>query len=77
MQEESLRGARLSVELTTNRYRAGLVAFTEVVTVQAVAFSAERAAVDLAGRRLVAAVNLFKALGGGYGTPDAAPSASR
>jgi NodT family efflux transporter outer membrane factor (OMF) lipoprotein len=76
VQEESLRGARLSVELTTNRYRAGLVAFTEVVTVQAVAFSAERAAVDLAGRRLVAAVNLFKALGGG-GTPDAAPSASR
>jgi NodT family efflux transporter outer membrane factor (OMF) lipoprotein len=66
VQAEALRAARLSVDLTTNQYKAGLVAFIEVVTVQAVAFNAERTALELTGRQLVAAVNLVKALGGGY-----------
>jgi NodT family efflux transporter outer membrane factor (OMF) lipoprotein len=66
VQAEALRAARLSVELTTNQYKAGLVGFIAVVTVQAVAFNAERAALELNGRQLVAAVNLVKALGGGY-----------
>jgi len=74
VQAEALRAARLSVELTTNQYKAGLVAFIDVVTVQAVAFNAERTALELTGRQLVAAVNLVKALGGGYaaGEPVAA-----
>jgi NodT family efflux transporter outer membrane factor (OMF) lipoprotein len=66
VQAESLRAARESVALTTNQYRAGLVAFLNVVTVQAVAFAAERNALELQGRQLVAAVNLVKALGGDY-----------
>jgi len=64
VQAEALRAARESVTLTTNQYRAGLVAFLNVVTVQAVAFNAERTALELTGRQLVAAVNLVKALGG-------------
>jgi NodT family efflux transporter outer membrane factor (OMF) lipoprotein len=66
VQAETVRAARESVTLTTNQYRAGLVAFLNVVTVQAVQFQAERNQVDLEGRRLVAAVNLVKALGGGF-----------
>jgi len=65
VQAEALRAARESVALTTNQYRAGLVGFLNVVTVQAVAFNAERTALELSGRQLVAAVNLVKALGGG------------
>jgi NodT family efflux transporter outer membrane factor (OMF) lipoprotein len=65
VQAEALRAARESVALTTNQYRAGLVAYLNVVTVQAVAFNAERTALELKGRQLVAAVNLVKALGGG------------
>jgi outer membrane protein TolC len=42
------------------------VAFLNVVTVQAVQFQAERTQLDVESRRLVAAVNLVKALGGGF-----------
>jgi NodT family efflux transporter outer membrane factor (OMF) lipoprotein len=73
VQQEALRAARESVTLTTNQYKAGLVAFIDVVTVQAVAFAAERTALEIEGRRLVAAANLVKALGGGF---DAATLAS-
>jgi len=66
VQDEAVRAARESVTITTNQYRAGLVGFLNVVTVQAAAFNAERTALDLTGRRLVASVNLVKALGGGY-----------
>jgi NodT family efflux transporter outer membrane factor (OMF) lipoprotein len=76
VQAEALRAARESVTLTLNQYRAGLVAYLNVVTVQAVAFQAERTALELNGRRLVAAVNLVKALGGGTG-PVTPPVASR
>ena len=72
VQAEALRAARESVALTQNQYRAGLVAYLNVVTVQAVAFNAERTALELSGRRLVAAVNLVKALGGGAAA-DAGP----
>jgi len=75
VQAEALRAARESVTLTLNQYRAGLVAYLNVVTVQAVQFNAERTALELSGRRLVAAVNLVKALGGGTG--PATPVASR
>ena len=62
------------MNLTLNQYRAGLVGFINVVTVQAVAFNAERTALELSGRRLVAAVNLVKALGGGTAAAPAQPS---
>jgi len=75
VQAEALRAARESVTLTLNQYRAGLVAYLNVVTVQAVQFNAERTTLELEGRRLVAAVNLVKALGGGTG--PAAPVATR
>jgi outer membrane protein TolC len=66
VQAETVRAARESVALTTNQYRAGIVAFLNVVTVQAVQFQAERTQLEVESRRLVAAVNLVKALGGGF-----------
>jgi NodT family efflux transporter outer membrane factor (OMF) lipoprotein len=65
VQNEALRAARESVTLTLNQYRAGLVAYLNVVTVQTTALAAERTALELQSRQLVAAVNLVKALGGG------------
>jgi NodT family efflux transporter outer membrane factor (OMF) lipoprotein len=66
VQDAQVRAARESVQLVLNQYRAGLVSFINVVDAQATAFAAERSALDLRGRRLVAAVALVKALGGGY-----------
>jgi NodT family efflux transporter outer membrane factor (OMF) lipoprotein len=66
VQDEALRSARLSVDLTLNQYRAGIVGFLNVVTVQAVALASERNSVELTGRRIAAHIALIKALGGGF-----------
>jgi NodT family efflux transporter outer membrane factor (OMF) lipoprotein len=65
-QNDAARGAQLSVELTTNQYKAGIVSYLNVVAAQAIALNNERAAVSVQGRRLVASVALVKALGGGW-----------
>ena len=49
-----------------NRYRAGQVSYTEVVTAQVVALSARRALVQLQSDRQTTAVALIQSLGGGW-----------
>ncbi len=49
-----------------NRYRAGRVSYTEVVTAQATALSARRALVQLQADRQTTAVALIQSLGGGW-----------
>ena len=66
VQEDAVRAARESVILTTNQYKAGTVSFLNVAVVQASQLNNERAAMVTLGRRLVAAVTLVKALGGGW-----------
>jgi len=58
--------ARRAAELATDRYRAGIVSYLEVVDASRDTLSAERANAQLAGQRLIAAVQLIKALGGGW-----------
>ena len=65
-QEEAVKASRLSTELTVNQYKAGTVNYLNVVTVQATQLSNEAIAVKLHGQRLVAAVTLVQALGGGW-----------
>ncbi len=53
-----------------NRYRSGLVSYTEVITAQTTALSARRAVVQASADRQTTAVALIQALGGGWvGTP--------
>jgi NodT family efflux transporter outer membrane factor (OMF) lipoprotein len=49
-----------------NRYRAGQVSYTEVVTAQATALQARRTLAQLQADRQVVAVALIQALGGGW-----------
>ena len=72
VQEEAVRAARESVLLTTNQYKAGIVSYINVVTVQTTQLNNERTAVGILGRRLVAAVTLVKALGGGWSAAEIA-----
>jgi NodT family efflux transporter outer membrane factor (OMF) lipoprotein len=65
-QDEAARGALVSVELTTNQYKAGIVSFLNVIAAQTIALNNERTAVNVQGRRLAASVALVKALGGGW-----------
>jgi NodT family efflux transporter outer membrane factor (OMF) lipoprotein len=49
-----------------NRYKQGLVAYTDVVTAQASALSARRALMQVSLNRQTAAVNMVAAIGGGW-----------
>jgi NodT family efflux transporter outer membrane factor (OMF) lipoprotein len=66
VQEDAVRAARESTLLTNNQYKAGTVSFLNVAVVQAAQLNNERTAVGLQGQRLVAAVALIRALGGGW-----------
>ena len=66
LQDAAVAAARESVQLTENRYKAGTASFLEVIVVQTIALSNERTAVGILGRRLLASVQLVRALGGGW-----------
>jgi multidrug efflux system outer membrane protein len=65
-QERGVESARRAAELATDRYRSGIVAYLNVVDASRDALAAERDNAQLAGQRLNAAVQLIKALGGGW-----------
>ena len=58
--------ARQAADLADERYRSGIVAYLSVVDANRDALAAERANAQLAGQRLIATVQLIKALGGGW-----------
>ena len=65
-QQESVMAARESLRLETERYRAGTSSYLNVITTQILTLNAEQAAVTILQRRMTAAVNLVKDLGGGW-----------
>src|SRR5262249_26158711 len=62
----ALKAANRTLEIANNRYKAGLVTYLEVATAQSAALNLERTVVQLRGEKLVAAVGLIKAVGGGW-----------
>jgi NodT family efflux transporter outer membrane factor (OMF) lipoprotein len=66
VRREALDAARQSLRLTTNQYRAGIIGYLDVVTVQATALNNERTVLALLQSRLIASVQLIAALGGGW-----------
>ena len=66
VQEQALESARESLRLTSNQYKAGLIAYLDVVVVQATALNTERNVLNLRQSRLIASVRLIAALGGGW-----------
>ena len=65
-QQAAVAAAEHSLDLSTNRYKGGVVSYLEVTTAQSLALADERAAVDILRRRMTASVSLIKALGGGW-----------
>jgi NodT family efflux transporter outer membrane factor (OMF) lipoprotein len=66
LQEAAVQAAQQSLTITMNQYKAGTVSYLNVTAAQTTALTNERAAVDIAGRRMAATVLLIKALGGGW-----------
>jgi NodT family efflux transporter outer membrane factor (OMF) lipoprotein len=56
--------------ITLNEYKAGTVDYTTVVTAEAAALSSRTALINIQASRLVTAVDLIEALGGGWSTAD-------
>lgn len=69
-QQAAVTAADKALTIARNRYLAGIATYLEVVTAQATALSSQRTAVGIRGRRLTAAVNLVKALGGSWRTSE-------
>jgi multidrug efflux system outer membrane protein len=65
-QQRAVANARRAADLATERYRSGIVSYLEVVDASREALSAERGNAQLNGQRLNIAVQLIKALGGGW-----------
>jgi NodT family efflux transporter outer membrane factor (OMF) lipoprotein len=66
VQDEAVHAARQALTVVLNQYQAGTLSYLDVVVTQTTALANERAAVDIYGRRMTAAVLLIKALGGGW-----------
>ncbi len=66
IEEDAVKLSREAVQLVLNQYKAGTVAYTAVVTDQAIQLSDEQAALTIRQDRFVASVSLIEALGGGW-----------
>jgi NodT family efflux transporter outer membrane factor (OMF) lipoprotein len=73
LRQEASRAADLAEQQVLNRYQAGQVNFTEVITAQQNAAAARRALVQAQIDRQVSAVALVQSLGGGWRGLEARP----
>jgi NodT family efflux transporter outer membrane factor (OMF) lipoprotein len=65
-QNEAVVAAQKSLDLSITRYNGGVTSYLEVTIAQSAALADEATAVSILGRRMVAAVQLVQALGGGW-----------
>jgi multidrug efflux system outer membrane protein len=65
-QDRAVISAQRAAELASDRYRAGIVSFLDVVDANRGTLTAQRTQAQLAGQRLIASVQLIKSLGGGW-----------
>ncbi len=66
VQDKAVVAAQNYLELANTRYKGGVTSYLEVTTAQSAALSDELTAVNILGRRMVDAVTLIQALGGGW-----------
>ena len=69
--------ARKAADLSLTLYRDGASSYLDVVTAQSAALEAERLAIVLHTRQLVADIGLMLALGGGWTAPPPEPPVRR
>jgi outer membrane protein TolC len=65
-QDAAVNAAREALRLEMERYKGGTASYLDVINSQIIALTNERSAVGILGRRMTAAVQLIRALGGGW-----------
>lgn len=73
-QSRVVESARRAAELAGRRHQEGLVSYLEVIDAERSRLAAERIAVRIHSQRLICAVGLIKALGGGWSPLDFDPA---
>ncbi len=68
LQDDAVKSAQESLQITLNQYKAGTITYLNVVTVETIALNNEITALGIQSNRLTAAVLLVTALGGGWNT---------
>jgi outer membrane protein TolC len=72
VQRQAVESAQHALAIVTNQYKAGTVAYLNVLTAQTTAFTAQQKLASIAGQRMESSVGLVKALGGGWDVADIA-----
>lgn len=72
-QKKAAKSARFALKLILNQYKSGTVNYSNVLTAQIVAFSAQKKANDDAGILMSTQVGLIKSMGGGWSTKSLCP----
>ncbi|MBU9605934.1 efflux transporter outer membrane subunit [Burkholderia multivorans] len=72
VQRQAVESAEHALAIVTNQYKAGTVAYLNVLTAQTTAFTARQKLATITGQRMVSSVGLVKALGGGWNVSDIA-----
>ncbi len=67
-QAAAVAAAQRSLQISTSRYKQGLVDYLEVLTAQTALLTNQRTQADITTRQFAANVQLIKALGGGWDT---------
>ncbi len=70
VEDAAVRDAARAVQISLNEYQAGTEAYTAVVTAQATLLADQEIALSIKQQRLLAAVALIEALGGGWSSAD-------
>jgi outer membrane protein TolC len=65
-EDKAVKAAERSLSVSTEQYKAGTADYLQVLTAQNVAYSDQRAAIDILTRRMTSSVLLIEALGGGW-----------
>lgn len=66
IQDKAAASSKYALKLVFNQYLAGTIDYSSVITAQVTAYTAQKAANDVAGLQMSTEVNLIKALGGGW-----------
>jgi len=66
VQNQAAASAQQALQLITNQYKAGTVPYSNVITAQITAYTAQKNSYDVVGLQMTAAVGLIKALGGSW-----------
>jgi len=76
-ENSALASAKRALDISNNRYKAGVEQYLDVIVAQAVELTHRQNVVQLGGQRLAASVTLIKAMGAGWSADNEQASTSR